>query len=42
MNGYDGPKEVEVQNITVVPVEDLALPIEKYKKISGALQTKNE
>lgn len=42
VNGYDGPKEVEVQSITVVPVEDLALPIEKYKKIVGVSQIKNE
>lgn len=39
VNGYDGPTEVLVQNVTDVAVEDLALPLERYKKIERKCDT---
>ena len=33
VNGYEGEAEVIVQNVTDVAVEELALPLERYKKI---------
>lgn len=33
VNGYNGPAEVEVQRVSMVPVEDLALPLDRYKRI---------
>ena len=32
VNGYHGETEVTVENVRSVPVEDLVLPLEKYKK----------
>lgn len=37
VNGYDGETEVIVKNISDVPEEELALPLEKYKKIERKL-----
>ncbi len=37
VNGYDGETEVIVQNISDVPEEELALPLERYKKIERKL-----
>ena len=34
VNGYNGETKVTVQNISIVAVEDLILPLEKYKKIT--------
>lgn len=33
VNGYNGPTEVEVQRVSIVPVEELVLPLDRYKKI---------
>ena len=31
VNGYNGPTEVEVQRVSIVPVEELVLPLDRYK-----------
>ena len=33
VEGRDGETEVTVRNVTDVPEEDLALPVEQYKKV---------